>query len=315
MNKKIRFKEWAELWLQMKSGMVKSNTFEATYRNSIENHLIPEFGDEYIDEIIPIKLQLYINREAIKYSTDTIKKFKSCLFQLFDEAVWNGYCEKNPCSKLKIPKKQYDLSIKQTHDRIYTIEQMNLIKEYAYSHRFGFEIRLLIETGIRRGELLGLPWKYVDFKSNVIYIRQAAALVKENGKIKVMIGLPKTATSIRDIPISCELAQILYEQQKKSRGNYVVSSSLGEVCNPRTWQRRHYDIFMLDMQQYYKNLGINIPIYTPHRLRHSRTSEWVNANCNLFAIAQTLGHSDLEMLRKVYAHSDIEKTRQLLNIS
>lgn len=140
MNKKIRFKEWAELWLQMKSGMVKSNTFEAIYRNSIENHLIPEFGDEYIDEIIPIKLQLYINREAIKYSTDTIKKFKSCLFQLFDEAVWNGYCEKNPCSKLKIPKKQYAVQRMESGERFIIDTELHAIAKV-----FGISINELLE--------------------------------------------------------------------------------------------------------------------------------------------------------------------------
>ncbi|MGN0678353.1 MAG: site-specific integrase, partial [Oscillospiraceae bacterium] len=200
-------------------------------------------------------------------------------------------------------------------ERIYSVEQMELIKRYALSHRFGYEVRILIDTGIRRGELLGLPWKYVDLEKNVIYIRQAASLVKENGKMRVIIDSPKTATSVRDIPISSELSRILAEQKKRARGEFVVSSSSGSVCNPRTWQRRHYDVFMNDMQCYYRNEGIDIPIYTPHRLRHSRTSEWVNADCNLFAVAKTLGHSDLAMIRKKYAHSDVEKTRRLLNIS
>ena len=314
MEKRIRFNEWAAEWLRMKSGMVKSNTFEATYRNSVENHLVPEFGCMFIDEIKPIELQIFLNLMIGKYSTDTVKKFKSCLNQLFEEAVWNGLCKRNPCDRLKIPKKNYNLSIEQSDGRIYSIEQMKLIKEYAVQHRFGYEVFVLIETGIRRGELLGLPWKYVDFEHNVIYIRQAAAIVKENGINTVILGLPKTSTSIRDIPISAELSTILLKQKKKAASDFVVSTGTGGVINPRTWQRRHYDVFMNDMQFFYKGKGIDMPIYTPHRLRHSRTSEWVNADCNLFAVAKTLGHSNLEMLHKVYAHSDIEETRQLLNI-
>lgn len=315
MMNKIKFKDWAKEWLQMKSGMVKANTYEATYRNSVENHLIPVFGEDYIDEILPIKLQEFINSMIIKYSVDTVKKYKSCLYQIFEEAVWNNYCEKNPCTRLKIPKKRYDLSLEERDERIYSVEQMELIKHYALSHRFGYEVRLLIDTGIRRGELLGLSWKYVDLEKNVIYIRQAASIVKENGKMKVIIDLPKTATSVRDIPIGSELSLILSEQKKRSKGEFVVSTLSGNVCNPRTWKRRHYDVFMKDMQVYYNSKGIDMPIYSPHRLRHSRTSEWVNANCNLYAVAKTLGHSDLTMLRKKYAHSDVEKTRRLLNIS
>lgn len=94
----------------------------------------------------------------------------------------------------------------------------------------------------------------------------------------------------------------------------MIHNKHDNVLNPRTWQRRHYDVFMRDMHNEYSNKNIDIPIYNPHRLRHSKASEWVNDGLNLYAIAKALGHSDLNMLKKRYAHSDLEEMRNLLNI-
>ena len=71
---------------------------------------------------------------------------------------------------------------------------------------------------------------------------------------------------------------------------------------------------MRDMQEFYAEQGIDIPKLTPHELRHTRATLWVNSGANLFAVANVLGHADLQMLRKRYAHSDVESTRKLLGL-
>ena len=71
---------------------------------------------------------------------------------------------------------------------------------------------------------------------------------------------------------------------------------------------------MKEMQAYYAEKGIDIPIYTPHQLRHTRASIWVNSGKNIYAVAKVLGHANLDMLQKRYAHSNIEQLRQLLDI-
>ncbi len=73
-------------------------------------------------------------------------------------------------------------------------------------------------------------------------------------------------------------------------------------------------MFMTEMQAYYKAREIDIPILHPHELRHTRASLWVNKGMNLFAIAEVMGWGDLTMLKRRYAHPDIESTRKLLGI-
>lgn len=308
MAKAILFSDWALQWLESIHGTVKENTYEATYKNSILNHLIPAFGNKRLNAIKPIELQIFINQSAQTYSIDTVKKFKSCLKQIFDEAVYNGYCEKNPCYRLKIPKSS--TFVDTVESDIYTPEQMQQIEDFAQNHRFGLDILLLIETGMRRGEMLALTWENVDLENRAIYIKQAVAIVKENNSLVTKIGLPKNKSSKRAIPISTDFAIYLKEQQKQSHCNLLIHNNQNRIINPRTWQRRHYDVFMRDMQKVYPDM----PVLNPHRLRHSKASEWVNEGLSLYAIAKTLGHSDLNMLRKRYAHSDLEEVRNLLNI-
>lgn len=310
--KTILFSEWAKMWLESIRGTVKENTFEATYRNSVENHLIPEFGNKTVDEIKPIELQTFLNKSAEEYSVDTVKKFKSCLKQMFDDAVYNDYCCKNPTYKLKVYRRA--TTIEAVEDRIYTPQQIELIEAYALKHRFGLDILLLLETGMRRGEMLGLTWNNVDFGNKAIYIKQAVAIVRTDDIFTAQIGTPKNNSSIRAIPISTDFAEYLKSVKKKSSSPYVVHNKNNNVLNPRTWQRRHYDVFMNDMHNEYLKANIDIPVYTPHRLRHSRASCWVNGGVNLYAVAKTLGHSNLEMLKKRYAHSNIEEVRNLLRI-
>lgn len=311
MNK-ILFSEWAKMWLESVHGTVKENTFEATYRNSVENHLVPEFGNKTMDKIKPIELQVFLNKSAERYSVDTVKKFKSCLKQMFDDAVFNDYCDKNPAYKLKIYKA---VKTSQTiEDRIYTPQQIELIETYALKHRFGLDILLLLETGMRRGEMLGLTWDNVDFTNKAIYIKQAVAIVRDNGIITTNLGTPKNNSSVRAIPISTEFTEYLASIKRRSTSPYVVHNKNNNVLNPRTWQRRHYDVFMSDMHDEYIKVNIDIPVYTPHRLRHSRASCWVNGGINLYAVAKTLGHSNLEMLKKRYAHSNLEEVRNLLRL-
>lgn len=313
MAKTILFSDWAVQWLESVHGTVKENTYEATYRNSVYNHLIPAFGERCLDTIKPIELQIFLNQSSEKYSTDTVKKFKSCLTQMFDDAVYNGYCTRSPCYKLKVvPKSQYDVA--EVEDEIYSPQQIKLIKAFALGHRFGLDILLLLETGMRRGEMLGLTWDNIDLENKAIYIKQAVAIVKDNGILTTKIGLPKNKSSSRFIPISTEFAEYLTKQKEMSNSIFVVHNKNNEVINPRTWQRRHYDVFMRDMHDEYRRRNIDIPIYNPHRLRHSKASVWVNDGLNLYAIAKTLGHSDLNMLKKRYAHSDLEEVRNLLNI-
>lgn len=219
-------------------------------------------------------------------------------------------CMKNPCQSIKLISE-----IKPQKKRIYTKEQCKLVLDYSLTHRFGIGIYLMLTYGISRSELLGLKWEDIDFNERIMHIRRGVTDVQNafTGKMEVVIGEPKNDFRKRDIPLFSETAELLKTYQNGSE--YVICNSNKKVCSPRTWSRRHYDVFMKDMHKYYQEKGIEIPELNPHELRHTRASIWVNGGENIFAVADVLGHSDLKMLRKRYAHSDVESTRKLLKIN
>ena len=303
------FVAWAEKWLSLVKPTVKGNTFAAGYRNPVEKHIIPHFEGRKLTEIRHSDIQSYINLKAETYSLDTVKKHKSCLCQIFDAAINDDLCVKNPVKQIKIPDTK-----KRAEKLIYTPEQAQQIFNFGYTHRFGAEVQFMLATGVSRGELLAIRWSDVDLGNRTVQIRQGAALVPnaKTGKQETVIGEPKNDYRKRILPISHEVVRILEEIPHESA--FVFYNVKGNICNPRTWSRRHYAVFMEDMKNFYAQKGIEIPIYPSHQLRHTRLSLWINENKSPIAVAKFGGHANMDMLLKRYAHSNAEELRDLLDI-
>lgn len=325
--KSKNFSDWAASWLLSVKGTVKDNTYNLTYVNSVNNHIIPYFGKMDVRDIKQIHIQTFFNEEGKRYSLETLKKIRMCLSGILDSAADNELIYRNPCRKIKLAGKD------DAAKRVYTQDQVNMILDYAKSHRFGLEITMLLTYGLRRGELLGIQWEDIDLKNQVLHIRHAVADVQDpdTKKMRVVVDDPKTAFSIRDLPLTDELTAAVRglprtistgeNKHKKKPGKkvnpkFVFHNQKGDVCSPRTWSRRHYDVFMKEMHAFYlaQDPPVDIPVLTPHELRHTRTSLWVNGDKNLFAVAAALGWNDLKMLRERYAHTDIEASRKALDL-
>ena len=307
----VTFETWAKKVLANLKGTVKDSSYNLTYKNSIEKHLIPHFGRAAMHSIRQIDIQSYFTKKGKTHSLESLKKHKLALNKIFEMAVINDICQKNPCIGIKLKS-----DIKQAAKHTYTKEQCALVLAYAKTHRFGLGVHLMLSYGLSRSELLGLMWDDVDAERKTINIERGVTDVQDasTGKMGVVIGEPKNEFRKRILPFSTETLELL--RKAKNGNRFVICSKSGDVCSPRTWSRRHYDVFMEDMHAHYleQDPPIDVPILTPHELRHTRASIWVNDGENIFAVADVLGHADLKMLRKRYAHADVESTRKLLSI-
>lgn len=325
--KSKNFGQWAASWLQSIKGTVKDNTYNLTYLNSVNNHLIPYFGKMNLSDIKQIDIQIFFNKKSSTLSHETQKKLRMCLSSIFESAVDNELIYRNPCRNIKLVGK------KSGEKNIYTQHQVNMIMDYAKTHRYGLEIIMLLTYGLRRGELLGIRWEDVDLENKVLHIRHAVTDVQdpETRKMKIVVDDPKTAFSVRDLPLTDEIAAMIINkskvivvgknEHKKKPGHevqteFVFHNRMGKVFSPRTWSRRHYDVFMSEMHKHFisQDPPVDIPILNPHELRHTRTSLWVNEDKNLYAVAVALGWNDLKMLRERYAHPNIESSRKALDL-
>ncbi len=305
------FSKVANEFLELKKGTIKNSTYNFTYFIPADKYLIPYFGNRRISDIRKNDIELYLKKIKKQYdfSTETVRKHYICLNQIFKNAYENGIINRNPCTGIKLQ------NVQKSSKRVYTPEESELVLEYCPYHRYGLSVHLMLSYGISRSELLGIRWKDVDLENSVIEINQGVVEAKnpDTGKTELVIGAPKNEFRQRTIPISAETMHLLMQQiYNFPDAEYVICNQHGKVCTPSTWHERHYKVFMQDMKEYYDNYDIEIPMLNPHELRHTRTSLWVNSDVNLYAVASVMGWADLKMLRKRYAHPDIDKIRNAI---
>jgi integrase len=290
--------------------------FNISYAIIVRKHILPQFGECQLNKIATFELQNFLNAKAKILANETVKKISRRLCGIFSAAMLQGLISSNPAIGLHSVK-----GAETAEKQVYTAEQTALITDFARTHRFGIEIILLLETGMRRGELLGLQWRDVNFNQGCIQIRRAVADVvsAETGKYEVVVGSTKNKSSVRLVPISGEVVSLLIIRhgffcKDDNTEAFIVRNAKGNVCSPNTWSKTHYHRFMREMHEHYLEQNIDIPVLNPHECRHTRASELVNAGKNIYAVSKFLGHSDIKMLINTYAHSNVSELRRLLEM-
>lgn len=325
VSRETNFAQWARTWLETyKKPNVKANTYDGTYRGPVEGHLIPYFGKANLDDIRPADVQAYFTLKGKTMSLESLHKQYTALKAIFDTAIENDLCLKNPVVKsIRLvsskPKPQ---------KRSYTEEQYKAVLAFVQGQENGLSLRVLLETGLSRSEMLGLRWEDLDAEACTLTIRQGLVEVKDpdTGKRKIVTEGLKTDYRARVVPISQELTAALDAKprtvdraQKNYRKGYaqpvrtefIFHSPSGLPERPNNWMHRVYTPIMKAMHAAHPE----IPILSPHELRHTRATLWKDDGVDLFTIAKTLGHGDLDMLAKRYAHDNLDVRRAALGLT
>lgn len=289
----VNFKNCAYMWLESVKSSVSDVTYN-TYETAIRLHLLPYFGKARIQDIKPIDVQTFFDKfDGSKKRLESIKKYKQVLSAVFQFAKHNDVISRNPCDTVRLSNKFIEPT-----KHVYNKREAYIILRYARQYqplKDGIAIELMLGYGLRKGEALALTRDDVDFKNNTISINKSVTDYKDKntGKISTKIVPPKNKFSNRVISISHGTVQRL----KRIDTKYVVANANDSFYSPHNWTYRNYNDFMEAIVHKY-----GFKKLTPHELRHTRATIWVNSNKNLFAVASALGHSDLKMLQERYAH-------------
>lgn len=318
------FDDYAMRWLEtFKKGKVKDNTYRGTYENPVLKHLIPYFGKAQMNSIKQSDVQKFFDEKGREYSLETLKKMRSALNLIFVAAIDDDLCYKNPVNKnIKLQS-----TVSPTEKNAYTQAEYDTVWEFARSHPYGLAIMVMMETGISRSELLGLRWDNLDLDNKIIHIEQGLVQQKSTETDKLVLAADglKNKFRRRPIPISSDLANAIKAkpvtiyvggnkqrdiEPKPIRTEYVFHAPNGGPSRPDNWYKREYANFMSDLRAAHPE----IKSLTPHELRHTRATLSANDNVDLLQLAKLLGHSDLSMLIKRYAHTDVDAVRKALKI-
>ena len=285
----MTLREWIPQWLEAyKLGTNKERSYHQL------ELLVKYFPDSLLDaelnEIKPMHLQGFINQFSQNASKSYMDKMRVLIHALFADAVENDFCDKDPSTRLKIPQ------IIEKPRESFTAEEVKKIVDFAldYPHRrIAVAVLVLLFTGIRRGELLGLKWE--DITDNTLTIRRG--VYQEHGTACVEDYIAKTPKSLRTIPLMPEIAHQIAVLPRVSQ--FVFGASSGKLWHPRNFSR-DYSRFFNALQE----LHPNVRRLSIHCCRHSFATLTLTSGADLRVVQQLLGHTDIKTTA-LYTHPDM----------
>ncbi len=211
-------------WLfGVKKNEIKASTFESyygTYKKFIEPLDISNIP---IKEIKSLKLQSCYN--DLKTTPNNVKKVHKVLNMFFGYAEKEGYILKNPCNNISLPKdrkKVTEILEKKQSFQYYNEDEIKRLKEVFKGNKYENVILFALGTGMRRGEIFGLQWSDIDFDKkeiHVIHNLSSIADISQDGKREyhIQLNTPKTQNSVRIIPMSNNIYNLLSSMEKRFR--------------------------------------------------------------------------------------------------
>lgn len=281
-------------WLKSVKISCKKSSY-SNYEYTVYAHLIPEFGKYKRKQI---------NKNIVNDFTEKMlnkrlapKTVKDILIILQQILKYNNV--NIDIVMPKIPKKEIQILTKE--------HQMLLEKRLSNdTNEDSFGIFLCLYTGLRIGELCGLKWKNIDLENNIIRIEKTLIRVKnydKNIKTKTVVILddPKSASSIRNIPIPTFIVPILKKLKKDDECFFLTGTE--KFIEPRSYTN------------HYKNImkSINIDIYNFHALRHTFATRCVENGCDSKTLSEILGHSNVKITLDRYVHPSFDNKIRMMN--
>ena len=301
MVKEKTINQITEEWKEEKKKYVKKSTY-AAYQLLIQNHIKPYFGDLY--EVNEEKVQQFVfDKLDAGLSEKTIRDIIIVLKMILKFGIKNGYLEYVQID-VKFPSKQD----KKNLDVLSKADQKKFMEHLRNNFTFkNLGIFICLSTGMRIGEICGLRWCDVDTAEGVIKVRHTLQriyiIAGESRHTELLLDTPKTANSVRDIPMSSELLKMLKSLNKVVNENYYVISNDIKPIEPRTYRN------------YYKKLckQLDIPELKFHGLRHSIATRCIESKADYKTVSVLLGHSNISTTLNLYVHPNKEQKKKTID--
>jgi integrase len=313
--------EWKNKYAKKQLG---AKTYE-TYLLHLNNRILPAFGHLRLDQIKPVHIINFLDnlsetgirkdKKEGGLSSGTIEYHHRILRNIFKRAVEWKMIKCSPAQSVKKPK------VTQKKTLVYDENEVSVLLDKLSEEDIKWQalITLALTCGLRRGELLGLEWKHINFEEDTIEIKQTLTYTKENG---YDVKEPKTKNSKRKVSMPLSVTILLKALKKKKLeermkaeelwegGDYlfVFSSWNGKPMHPssvKTWWKRF-------------TTKHSLPYIRFHDLRHTSATLLLNKGVHMKIISARLGHANILTTMNIYGHAlesaDREAANQLNNL-
>lgn len=289
--------EWFEQWQEQRGKLVRANTIR-NYRERYLADVKPVLGRMRMMDVKPIHCQKVLNDMATAgYAEGTIKQTLLTMVTMFYAAYENDIIRKSPVTKSGV--KMPPVAERKPID-FFTIEEEKRFIEVAKDYSYYEQFRLILETGLRTGELIGLEWKNVDLENRIIKVEKTLEFRYSTQEWRW--GPPKTRHGIREVPLTKTAYELL--RGIKERGGYAGDNTPDEfkdlVFINRTGYPTKNSTYDAALQKRCEQAGVKR--LSMHDLRHTMATRFCENSTNYKFLSRMLGHSSIKITVDTYVH-------------
>ena len=317
----------------------KSELRETTYTNytyMYDRFVREGFGKRKIGEIKYSDV-LYFYYDLLNdrgLQVNTLETIHTVLHPTFQLAVRDDIIRNNPSDGVMAEIKKKNTKKKNMRHAL-TIEQQRAFMNYIASSpvfvHWNPIFTVLLGTGCRIGEVVGLRWSDVDMEKRTIDINHSMTYYPrrtDTYKCEFKVSLPKTEAGIRILPMMqpvYEALQSEYERQKEDgfctavvdgMSGFIFSNRFGMIHNPAAINRairriiEAHNAEEIIKAKKEKREPVIIPHFSCHHLRHTFCSRFCENETNIKIIQEIMGHASIETTMDIYAEVNGDKKKE-----
>ncbi|MBE6549825.1 MAG: site-specific integrase [Ruminococcaceae bacterium] len=331
-------KESMTNWLRVfKFPSVERTTYDR-YECTAENQIYPLIGNKIVGNITAADIKKVLNHWMNEgYAYTTVKKVHIILGDYFKHLTQEELITRNPMNAAPMIKKSNFYAIQEKEDlptnetvTVFTAEEIKRLKTEANKqyktgkkpYRQAGAYILMLNTGLRAGEMLGVLNSDIDLERRVLHVQRGVKVVnkrdgveRSDSSTEVKVGKLKSNTSKRDIPLNDTAIKMIQELRQEyyfGEDSPLICDEKGDYTKPDVFRRRYHRLLE----------GAGIESKGLHSLRHTFATNLVNGvkqpdgtvkALTVKQVADLLGHSTTQVTEIYYVKKDTSMLNGITN--